>query len=103
MDPVFGVSSSCNDPAGGEMILIVGASARAAAMSARRSGLNPWAADMFGDLDLRACCPGQRIENYPHGLERALAAAPDGRWMYTGALENHPDLVDRIAAVRPLY
>jgi uncharacterized protein len=103
MDPAFGVSSSCNDPAGGETILIVGASARAAAMSARRGGLNPWAADMFGDLDLGACCPVERIDDYPHGLERALAGAPAGPWMYTGALENHPDLVDRIAAVRPLY
>jgi predicted ATP-grasp superfamily ATP-dependent carboligase len=103
MGPAFGVSSSWNDPAGGETILIVGASARAAAMSAQRGGMNPWAADMFGDRDLQACCPCERIENYPHGLERALAAAPAGPWMYTGALENYPDLVDRIAALRPLY
>ena len=103
MDPAFGVSSSCNKPAGGETILIVGASARAAAMSARRGGLNPWAADMFGDQDLRACCPVERIDDYPNGLERVLAAAPAGPWMYTGALENYPDLVDRMAALRPLY
>ena len=44
-----------------------------------------------------------RIEHYPHGVERALATAPPGPWMYTGALENHPELIDRIAAIRPLY
>jgi uncharacterized protein len=103
MDPASGVSSSCSEPPSGETILIAGASVRAAAMSARRSGLDPWAADLFGDLDLRTCCPVERIDDYPHGLERVLAAAPPGPWMYTGALENHPALVDRIAAVRPLY
>ncbi|HEV3416573.1 MAG TPA: ATP-grasp domain-containing protein [Pirellulales bacterium] len=103
MDPAIGVSSSCNEPVEDATLLIVGASSRAAAMSAKRGGLNPWAADLFADLDLRECCPVERIDDYPDGLERALAAAPPGPWMYTGALENHPGLVDRIAAVRPLY
>ncbi|HEV2969446.1 MAG TPA: ATP-grasp domain-containing protein [Pirellulales bacterium] len=101
MGPAIGVSNFCNEQAD-ETILIVGASARAAAMSARRGGLNPWAADLFADLDLRSCCPVERIDAYPEGLEQALAAAPPGPWMYTGALENHPALVDRMAAFRPL-
>jgi predicted ATP-grasp superfamily ATP-dependent carboligase len=29
--------------------------------------------------------------------------APPGPWLYTGALENHPDVVDRIARDRPLW
>jgi predicted ATP-grasp superfamily ATP-dependent carboligase len=83
-------------------LVIVGASARAAAMSARRSGFAPWAADLFADLDLQACCPTQWVDDYPTGIAAAIAKAPPGPWMYVGAFENHPDLIDRIAAERPL-
>ncbi len=104
MDHAIGASSSCGEPSGAAPILIVGASARAAAQSAGRGGLEPWAADLFCDRDLiEACSHALRIEHYPHGVERVLAAAPPGPWMYTGALENHPELIDRIAAIRPLY
>ena len=43
-----------------------------------------------------------RVERYPHGLSRVAGRAPPGPWMYTGGLENHPRLVARIAARRPL-
>ena len=68
-----------------DKLLIIGASARAAAMSAIRSGFEPWAADRFGDLDLRACAPTVQVDDYPAGLEQALSAAPAGPWLYTGA------------------
>jgi predicted ATP-grasp superfamily ATP-dependent carboligase len=84
-------------------LLIVGASARAAAMSAIRSGFEPWAADRFADLDLKARAETCLIEDYPAGLERALADAPPGPWLYTGALENRPELVERISATRRLF
>jgi predicted ATP-grasp superfamily ATP-dependent carboligase len=84
-------------------LLILGASARAAAMSARRGGFESWAADRFCDLDLQACCPAIQIENYPADFAEALTAAPAGTWLYTGALENHPELIDRLAKIRPLY
>ena len=71
-------------------------------MSARRSGCEVWAADRFGDLDLRGCATSVRVENYPAGLIDALAAAPAGPWLYTGALENRPDLIELLAAIRPL-
>src|SRR5579871_3838271 len=71
-------------------------------MSALRSGSEIWAADHFGDLDLRACATSVRVETYPTGLIDALAAAPAGPWLYTGALENQPDLIERLAAIRPL-
>jgi predicted ATP-grasp superfamily ATP-dependent carboligase len=103
MGHATGANSSCNEPDGGEPLLILGASARAAAMSARRAGFNPWAADLFADQDLQAICPTIRVEGYPHGLWAAFEFAPSGPWMYTGALENHPDLIDRLAAIRPLY
>jgi predicted ATP-grasp superfamily ATP-dependent carboligase len=103
MGHATGANSSCNEPASGEPLLIVGASARAAAMSACRAGFRPRAADLFADQDLQAICPTIRVEDYPHGLWAALESAPSGPWMYTGALENHPDLIDRLAAIRPLY
>jgi predicted ATP-grasp superfamily ATP-dependent carboligase len=87
-------------------VLILGASARAAAYSARRAGLRPIAADLFADRDLRTIGPAERIaaDSYPDGLaDAADAAAPETPWIYTGALENHPELVERIARRRPLW
>ena len=85
-----------------DTLLILGASARAAAQSARRAGFCPYAADMFGDDDLRACCPAMRVENYPWGLVDSVRHAPPGEWLYTGALENYPDLIAQLASERPL-
>jgi predicted ATP-grasp superfamily ATP-dependent carboligase len=86
-------------------LLILGASARAAAFSALRAGLRPWCADLFADADLRACCPVVAVpsQRYPAGLLDAARQAPPGPWMYTGALENRPALVDAIARQRPLW
>ena len=50
------------------------------------------AADLFCDEDLRACCPGVRIENYPHGRRSAFLCASGGlgctpgRWKITRRL-----------------
>ena len=60
------------------------------------------AADLFADADLARHCPVTRIERYPEGFVEWLAATECDAWMYTGALENHPELVDRLAEVRPL-
>jgi predicted ATP-grasp superfamily ATP-dependent carboligase len=84
-------------------LLIIGASARAAAASARRAGLRPWCADLFADSDLQHLGPVVRIASadYPHGLLRVLADAPAAPLLYTGGLENYPNLLARIA--RPLW
>lgn len=87
-------------------LLILGASARAAAHSAARAGLRPAGIDLFADLDLAAVAPwARRVDRrgFPDGLEALAAEAPPAPWIYTGALENHPDLVDRIARDRPLW
>lgn len=87
-----------------EQLLVLGASARAAAFSALRAGLRPWCADLFADRDLVARCPTVRLASrYPHGFLDLLSSAPHGPWLYTGALENHPHLVGRIVACRPLW
>ena len=84
-------------------LLIVGACARGAAFSAVRAGYEPQAYDLFADADLRRCCPVRRIDDFPHGVLPAIPSAPLAPWMYTGGLENHPILVDRLAASRTLY
>lgn len=86
-------------------VVILGASVRAAAHSSRRAGLCPWGIDLFADRDLAALGPSIRADagSYPAGLFRAASEAPAGPWFYTGALENHPDLIDDLASRRPLW
>jgi predicted ATP-grasp superfamily ATP-dependent carboligase len=88
-----------------EQLLIIGASARAAAFSALRAGLQPWCVDLFADADLQARCPVRAVaaSRFPAGLIVAAAQAPPGPWIYTGALENHPGLVRSLSQVRPLW
>ncbi len=85
-------------------LLILGASARAAASSAARAGFDPTGVDLFADRDLAARFPALRVarEAYPAALADVAAGLPDSNWIYTGALENHPALVDRIARSRRL-
>lgn len=85
-----------------ETITIVGASARAAAEAARRAGYGVVAGDLFADADLARIAQAHAVDDYPHGLLAVVAGAQAGDWLYCGGLENHPALVDRAAALRPL-
>src|SRR5262245_13211474 len=90
----------------GESLLIVGASARAAAFSALRAGLRPECADLFADADLRAPCPVWPVgaKGYPRSFLDVPALREAGPWVYAGGLENRPDLIDEIARRRqPLW
>ncbi|MGQ0637227.1 MAG: ATP-grasp domain-containing protein [Planctomycetaceae bacterium] len=87
--PVDRASPVCN-------LLIVGASARAAAHSAIRGGLQPLCVDLFGDVDLRAIAPVIVVDDFSEPLNPAFDALQPVRWMYTGALENHPRLIARL-------
>ena len=84
-------------------VAIVGASARAAALSVLRSGRQAVAADLFADVDLQQVCPVSRVSPYPKALFDWLRESSCDGWLYTGALENAPDLVDRLARVRTLF
>ncbi len=88
-----------------DRILILGASARAAAASARRAGLEPFAIDLFADRDTQKICETLRCPagDYPEGLFRLARTAPPMPWMYTGGLENYPDLVGELAKERELW
>jgi predicted ATP-grasp superfamily ATP-dependent carboligase len=85
-------------------LLIVGASARAAAFSALRAGLHPCCVDLFADVDLQRRCPVTRLtERYPYRFQRFLNGDLSGSWMYAGGLENWPRLVERWARLRSLW
>lgn len=79
-------------------VIIVGASTRAAATSARRAGWKPWCADLFADADLQRIATVRKVplDGYPHGLLDALKDAPAWPVIYTGALENWPTLIAKI-------
>lgn len=88
-------------------LIVVGASARAFACSAQRAGWSVHAADLFGDADLRAVATTsvavtESDQPYPASLVAAVAGFPRAPWCYTGALENHPQVIAALAARRPL-
>lgn len=86
-------------------LLILGASTRAAAHSAARAGFQPICADVFADEDLREMAEVHQVslDDYPEGLVRVSELAPHCPWMYTGAMENYPEIVARISRTRPLW
>jgi uncharacterized protein len=85
-------------------LLILGASVRAAAFSAARAGFAPIGLDLFADRDLTERFRAVRVErdDYPGRLSSLAHLEPAAPWIYTGALENSPTTVDRIACDRPL-
>lgn len=90
------------DPTRGTLA-IVGASARSAALAALRAGWNVVTADLFADADLAKHVPATRIAHYPADLLPWLREQRVTAWMYTGALENYPRLVDEMAQIAPLW
>lgn len=84
------------------VLTIIGGSARAAAQSAARSGFVVHAADLFADTDLRAVAASRAVQDYPDGLLETLRGGQPGSWLYTGALENHPDQIEHGQRLRPL-
>jgi predicted ATP-grasp superfamily ATP-dependent carboligase len=83
-------------------LLIVGASARAAAFSALRAGFEPVCLDYYGDADLAAVAPVRRVEGV-QGLVEAIPEVPSVPALYTGAIENEPAILDALAARGPLW
>src|SRR5262245_16105216 len=90
-------------------VLIVAASGRALAASARRGGLVPFVADFFADQDTLALCASHR--RLPSGLTagmqpdevfaalQALSAAAPGAGVVCGTgFEDRPELIAAIAA-----
>jgi predicted ATP-grasp superfamily ATP-dependent carboligase len=85
-------------------LLLVGASTRAAAFSAQRAGFEPICIDMFADADLQAVADVRPVRRYPDDvIEAAAAVDPTVPWLYTGGIENHPEIVEEISLRRSLW
>ena len=86
-------------------LLIVGASGRAAAASALRADFDPFVLDLFADADTGRLCPVLKLpmDDYPHGFVELAKRVPPMPWMYTGGLENYPDVVAAISESRELW
>lgn len=83
--------------------MILGASTRAAAWSAWRAGFQPVCVDLFLDQDLREIAEVHPLSDYPSGFAEAVVRIPTTPWIYTGGLENYPEILARIAITHPLY
>ena len=83
-------------------LIIVGASARAAAFSAYRAGNTPYWLDQFGDEDLRQRFRGEIISDYPKQAVELIDMAPAAPFIFTGALENHPGVLEELCVQRTL-
>lgn len=101
-------SSESPHPTPTPSCVVVGASVRGFAESAARAGWQVHAADLFADRDLAAVAStvvrlgSDGSAAYPAGIPEVVAALPHGPCVYTGAIENHPAIIARIAADRPL-
>jgi predicted ATP-grasp superfamily ATP-dependent carboligase len=86
------------------VIGVVGASARAAVMTLARAGRQCWAVDLFNDRDLKRLAPCVRCSfgDFPHAIPALAAQFPPGPVMYTGGLENHPDVIAELSRSREL-
>ena len=80
-------------------VILIGASVRALATSARRAGLSPLCVDLFRDADLLAHHPDAircPIDEYPRGFVPILEELPPLPVIYTGGLENYPEVIGKI-------
>ncbi len=80
-------------------LIIVGASARSAAMSAIAAGYQPICVDLFADQDLQRIAPVRRcdVKSYPLGILDLVKDLPqDTPLIYTGAIENCSVLIEML-------
>lgn len=82
-------------------LLILGASARAAAESGLRAGRCIIAADLFGDHDTRQLSQFLgTADDLPGLVQLSHGISADVPCLLTGGFENHPELVTELANVR---
>ena len=91
-------------------VLILGASTRAAALSALRAGFEPVCVDQFADADLRAIAEVFPVHTLTLGkgdctspLLAAIQARPDLPLIYAGGMENQPQLLRRLESDRRIW
>tara|TARA_B110000263_G_scaffold144298_1_gene125163 strand:- start:7998 stop:9128 length:1131 start_codon:yes stop_codon:yes gene_type:complete len=79
------------------VLLIIGASTRAAVASARQSSWTIHAMDMFGDIDTRTRSNFQLLNNYPTACISLLPDVQPDAICITGAMENHPRVLQELS------
>jgi len=84
---------------------VVGISARAAVQSLARVGCSAWAIDLFADADLQRLATVRRCptQDYPHALPQLATHFPPSPFLYTGGLENHPQIIAGLMAIHELW
>jgi predicted ATP-grasp superfamily ATP-dependent carboligase len=84
---------------------VVGASVRAAMQSLLRAGFQGWGIDLFADRDLKRLAPCSTCpsDSFPKSLPSLITNFPPGPIIYTGGLENHPEVVSELAVNRMLW
>jgi predicted ATP-grasp superfamily ATP-dependent carboligase len=84
-------------------IWAIGASVRSLAQCLRAAGHTVVAADLFNDFDLqRVASRTQRVVHFPGGFLQLADGVQADAFVYTGGLENYPDVIDALAARLPL-
>ncbi len=78
-------------------LAIFGASARAAAFSAIAAGHEVVAADLFADSDLAERCEAYQITSWSDDFIALIEGTRAAGWLYTGGLENHPQIISDLA------
>ena len=78
------------------VLLIIGASARAAVASARQSSWTIHAMDMFGDIDTRSQSKFHLLNDYPTDCLSLLSALRPDAICVTGAMENHSSILHEL-------
>jgi predicted ATP-grasp superfamily ATP-dependent carboligase len=86
-------------------VALFGASVRWLAQSASRAGFRVLACDLFADDDTREFAETRRIDasDYPAGFIPVAEKWADFPRVYTGGLENYPEVVERFAQTGPLW
>lgn len=87
-------------------VALFGASVRALAQSAAAAGFDVFGADLFLDDDLAEVCAvgcGIPTKSYPQGFREMADHWKGIPRVYTGGLENHPDVVEHFAHTGPLW
>lgn len=84
---------------------VVGASARAAVHSLARAGFSAWAVDLFADRDLARIAPCKvcPATSYPDALPELARDFPRSQILYTGGLENYPQVLAGLADDHELW
>lgn len=87
----------------GPPLLVIGASVRAAAFSALRAGFTPICFDQFSDVDLQAVAESHRVGRDAAEFLSVVTRHPGVPIVFAGGLENHPEVVAKLAETHPVW